>query len=197
MVDGRPLWLTVTAGHRVRGRVWFDGRPAPGASISITPDRTSLRRATDPLSHATPGTVTDADGRFELSLPPAGSGALIATHTGAARIRWPYDIGVTVAGLTELGDLVLSPLPMVEITVLGGTCLLSAVGPMGQPNMTLLHALPVPGRPVHLLRPPEPGFWWLHAECGAARPRLEPSVIHVPPRETRSSATVRVETTSR
>ena len=184
LLDGRPVRLTMAAGHRGRGRVWFEGEPAAGAAVSAAPDHASIEQATDPLDHAAPGAIAAADGRFELSLPPAGSGTLLVAHAGAAHLRRPYDMRGTGSGSTELGDLVLSPLPTVRITVIGGACALQAVGPVGQSSMTLLEASPVPGLPVHLLHPPEPGFWWLSGQCGEGVARLVPQIIQVPAGET-------------
>ena len=193
LLDGRPVRLTIAAGHHVRGRVWFAGQPAAGAFVSTAPDHTSIEQAADPLDHVTPASITGPDGRFELALPAAGSGALIVSYACAGSLRRPYDMRGIGSGSTELGDLVLSPLPTVRITLIGDSCTLRAVGPVGQPSMTVLTASRVPGLSVHILRPPEPGFWWLDGACRQAATRLVPQVIQVPADATDFSALVRVE----
>ena len=54
--------------------------------------------------------------------------------------------------------------------------------------MTVLTASRVPGLSVHILRPPEPGFWWLDGACRQAATRLVPQVIQVPADATDFSA---------
>ena len=86
LVAGESAVVDLSAGTRVRGRVFRDGRPCAQAAVGIvsaTSDGTGMRGAG----------VTVADGSFSIDGTPAGEALLVAS-AGAARAERRIDIPV-------------------------------------------------------------------------------------------------------
>ena len=177
-VDGRAIVLQLQPLPRIRGRVLVDYLPVAGVPVRVLPLLGDLEQASDPTRLVAPSSVTGTDGRFELSVPPEGAGVLAIGGKGVRTVRFPYAPAEQLPTVSDLGDIVLSGVKEVRIRLNHGPCKLSAVGPVGQLGMEIVDAL-YEGNGLHLLGVPEPGMWWLHAECGGEVRAVNPPSVGV------------------
>ena len=107
-VDGGTVVLRLREMPRVRGRVLIDQLPAAGVPIRAVPHQRDFERARDPIGFVAPGVVTGIDGRFDLSVPPRGTGELLIGGREVGIVRYPYATTGQLPMVSELGDIVLS-----------------------------------------------------------------------------------------
>jgi hypothetical protein len=174
-----PLLMTLEPPAKATGRVVRHKLPAPGVKVRFVPASTAWRNSSDPSAHLTTDVSTDQSGRFTLALPPQPSGDVqfIAPDGASTRVTLP-----ALANLSEvaLGDVTLPELIAVEIRAdvadVAG-CRMTAIGPAGALGLAL-----VPGRPtstIYQFDLPEPGQWFLDAECSGQHVSIQPAAIQV------------------
>ena len=93
-------------------------------------------------------------------------------------MRYPYASAGQLPAVSELGDIVLSGPREVLVQLNHGPCELSAAGPVGPLGVEIIEAASE-GNHRHRLCVPEPGFWWLHAQCGGEDREITPPFIRV------------------
>ena len=179
-VDGLPLTLRLVGSPLVRGRVLVEDFPAAGVHVRMVPDRDDFLMSDDPITLLSPPGVTDTDGQFELALPVEGGGEIVVGGNGLAKARYRFaDVGDTSSG-TDLGDIRL-PAPLsVLVRLAAPGCVLVAAGPVGSLGVDLVRAVFDSGQGAYRLWLPEPGFWWVEAECGTESRSVSPSVMRIP-----------------
>ena len=118
-----------------------------------------------------------------LPLPPqaAGDVQFIASDGASIRVALP-----ALSNLSEiaLGDVALPEPIAVEIRADVPDCRMTAVGPAGALGFALVHGRAT--STIYQFDLPEPGQWFLDAECSGQHVSLQPSAIQVKP--TRSLA---------
>ena len=180
-VDGLPLTLRLAGTPKVHGRVLVEQLPAAGVQVRVVPDRDDFLRSDDPLRLISPPGITDRDGRFELALPVDEGGEIVVGGNGLAKSRYRF-AGTDGESLErDLGDINL-PAPLsVVIRLIGpaASCDLMAAGPVGSLGLDLVRSVFDPGIMAYRLRLPEPGFWWVEAECGAESGGVIPPVMQI------------------
>ena len=180
-VDGLPMTLRLVGSPLVRGRVLVEEFPAAGVHVRMVPDRDDFLMSDDPITLLSPPGVTDSDGQFELALPGEGGGEIIVGGNGLAKARYRFaGVGDTSSG-TDLGDIRL-PAPLsVLVRLAAPGCVLMAAGPVGSLGVDLVRAVFDSGHGAYRLWLPEPGFWWLEAQCGTESRSVIPSVMRIRP----------------
>jgi len=173
-----PLLMTLEPPARATGRAVRQKLPVPDVKVRFVPASAAWRNSDDPTAHLTADVTTDQSGRFTLSLPPqaAGDVQLIAPDGASRRITLP-----SLSKLSEiaLGDVVLPELIAIEIRADVEGCRMTAIGPTGAPGLGV-----VPGRvtsTIYQFDLPEPGEWFLDAECSGRHMSIQPPVIQVKP----------------
>jgi hypothetical protein len=179
---GPPLVMTLEPPATATGRVVRQQLPVPGAKVRFVPASTAWRNSSDPAAHLTSDVSTDQSGRFTLPLPPEPSGDVqfIAPDGASTRITLP-----ALSKLREivLGDVALPELIAIEIRAHVAGCRITAIGPAGALGLAV-----VPGRAtstIYQFDLPEPGQWFLDAECYGQHVSIQPTAIEV--KSTRSS----------
>jgi Carboxypeptidase regulatory-like domain len=171
-----PLLMTLEPPATVTGRVVRQQLPAAGVKVRFVPANTAWRNSSDPSAHLTADVATDDSGRFELPLPPQPSGDVqfVAPDGASTRMALP-----ALSDLSEiaLGDVALpEPIAVVIRADVAG-CRMTAIGPSGA-----LGFARVAGRAtstIYRFDVPEPGEWFLDAECSGQHVSLQPPAIHV------------------
>jgi hypothetical protein len=173
-----PLLMTLEPPARATGRVVRQNLPAPDVKVRFVPGSAAWRNSDDPTAHLTADVTTDESGRFTLSLPPQASGDVqfIAPDGASTRIPLP-----SLSKLSEiaLGDVTLPALISIEIRADIAGCRMSAIGPTGTLGLAV-----VPGRStstIYQFDLPEPGEWFLDAECSGRHVSIQPPAIQVKP----------------
>jgi hypothetical protein len=173
---GPPLVMTLEPPATVTGRVVRQKLPAPGVKVRFVPASTAWRNSSDPAAHLTSDVSTDQAGRFTLPLPPEPSGDVqfIAPDGASTRMTLP-----ALSKLSEvvLGDVALPELIAVEIRADVAGCRMTAIGPAGALGLAV-----VPGRAtssIYQFDLPEPGQWFLDAECSGQHVSIQPPAIEV------------------
>jgi hypothetical protein len=145
--------------------------------VRFVPASTAWRNSSDPSAHLTADVSTDDSGRFTLPLPPQASGDVqfIAPDGATTRVKLP------AVDLSEiaLGDVSLPDPIAVTIRADVGGCRMTAIGPSGALGLAM-----VPGRAastIYQFDLPEPGEWFLDAECSERHASVQPSSIQVKP----------------
>jgi hypothetical protein len=171
-----PLVMTLEPPATATGRVIRQKLPAPGVTVRFVPASTAWRDSSDPSAHLTSDVITDQSGRFTLALPPQPSGDVqfIAPDGASTRITLP-----ALSNLSEvtLGDVALPEPIAVEIRADAAGCRMTAIGPAGALGLAV-----VPGRAtstIYQFDLPEPGQWFLDAECSGQHVSLQPATIQV------------------
>jgi hypothetical protein len=171
-----PLLMTLDPPARATGRVVRHKLPAPGVTVRFVPASTAWRNSSDPSAHLTSDVSTDQSGRFTLALPPQHSGDVqfIAPDGASTRMTLP-----ALSNLSEvaLGDVALPELIVVEIRADVAGCRMTAIGPAGALGLAV-----VPGRAtstIYQFDLPEPGEWFLDAECSGRQASIQPPAIRV------------------
>jgi hypothetical protein len=184
-----PLVMTLEPPATATGRVVRQKLPVPGAKVRFVPASTAWRNSSDPSAHLTSDVSTDESGRFALALPPQPSGDVqfIAPDGASMRITLP-----ALSNLSEvaLGDVALPERIAVEIRADVAGCTMTAIGPAGALGLAV-----VPGRAmstIYQFDVPEPGQWFLDAECSGQHVSIQPPAIQVTPTGTLSSFDVHV-----
>jgi hypothetical protein len=184
-----PLVMTLEPPATATGRVVRQKLPAPGVTVRFVPGSTAWRNSSDPSAHLTSDVVTDQSGRFTLALPPQPSGDVqfIAPDGASTRVALP-----ALSRLSEvtLGDVALAEPIAIEIRADVAGCKMTAIGPAGALGLAV-----VPGRPtstIYQFDLPEPGQWFLDAECSGQHVSIQPPAIQVTPTRTLSSFDVHV-----
>ena len=179
LVGGAPITLRLRPTPRVRGRVLGDHLPLVGVPVRSVPDRLVFARTADPVAVLAPGTVTDAYGEFELSLPEQGSGEVVIGGGGRATVRHHYADAESLPDVTDLGDIVLAAPTRLTVRLPHGGCDLMAAGPIGSLGMGRVRATFDPQHNSYRFALPETGFWWLEAICDGASRTLVPPAVRV------------------
>jgi hypothetical protein len=171
-----PLVMTLEPPARATGRVVRQKLPAPGVKVRFVPASTAWRNSSDPSAHLTADVLTDDSGRFTIALPPQPSGDVqfIAPDGASTRLTLP-----ALSNLSEvaLGDVALPELIAVEIRADMAGCRMTAIGPAGALGLAV-----VPGRAtstIYQFDLPEPGQWFLDAECSGQHVSIQPPTIEV------------------
>lgn len=161
-----------------RGRVVVDGVPVDAAVVSVLPAFEAIAGARNPISLFSESTRTGRDGRFETSLPDEGQVSLTVSYEGAAARLALGDVG-DLPPVIELGDIRLeAPIEVEVLVALQPGCVLQAAGPVGEPGMAIVRALPLAaGR--WLLRVRLPGRWLFEASCAGTAVSLEPALATI------------------
>ena len=118
--------------------------------------------------------------RFELALPEDGAGEVVIGGNGLAKVRYRLH-GVERAPVNDLGDIHLPSPLTVTVRLMAPGCDLHAVGPLGSLGLELVRGLFDPTSSAHRMVFPEPGFWWLEAQCGAQARTVQPPVLQLGP----------------
>ena len=178
-VSGLPLVLRLEGTPKVRGRVLVDQLPAIGVQVRVVPDRDGLLVSDDPLASLAPPGITDIDGRFELALPGTRGGEVVVGGNGLAKSRFRLAGSDDRSSDTDLGDILL-PVPLsVVVRLIAPGCDLMAAGPVGSLGVEMVRGRFDAGSGAYRLQLPEPGFWWVEAECGTESRAVIPPVMRI------------------
>jgi hypothetical protein len=186
-----PLLITLEPPATATGRIVRHKLPVPDVKVRFVPGQAAWRNSSDPSAHLTADVTTDESGRFTLPLPPTPSGDVqfIAPDGASKRISLP-----ALSSLSEitLGDVALPELISVVLRADVAGCRLTAIGPTGALGFAL-----ATGRATatsYQLDLPEPGEWFLDAECAGQHASLQPSVILLKSGRSSASFDVRIVT---
>jgi hypothetical protein len=173
---GPPLVMTLEPPATATGRVVRQKLPAPGVTVRFVPASPAWRNSSDPSAHLTSDVITDQSGRFMLALPPQPSGDVqfIAPDGASTRVTLP-----ALSNLSEvtLGDVALPEPIAIEIRADVAGCRMTAIGPAGALGLAV-----VPGRAtstIYQFDLPQPGQWFLDAECSGQHASIQPPAIQV------------------
>jgi len=171
-----PLVMRLVPPAIVTGRVVRQKLPAADVRVRFVPDSTAWRKSTDPTAHLSTETRTSTDGRFVLALPPeaAGDVQFIAPDGASLRRALP-----AMRNLTEiaLGDVALSELIAVAVRADVPGCRMTAVGPTGALGLAIVAARAT--STLYQFELPEPGEWFLDAECDGQHVWLQPPAVQL------------------
>lgn len=177
-VPGSPAAVRLAATGRISGRVLRRGLPVAGARIRFVPDPAAWRASADPELLLVEETLSEADGRFVLVLPPDSSGTIQIIDTDGTSIRLPAPSGMRSTE-TSVGDVAVPDARRATIRLVDARrCDVFAVGPLGGLGLSIVQARAAVD--AFWLELPEPGQWALSAECGGDSYSLDPPVIEVP-----------------
>jgi hypothetical protein len=186
-----PLLMILEPPPTATGRVVRQKLPAPDVKVRFVPGHAAWRNSSDPSAHLTVDVSTDESGRFTLPLPPqpAGDVQFIAPDGASTRVSLP-----AVSGLSEiaLGDVALPELIAIVLRTDVAGCRLTAIGPAGALGFAV-----VSGRATaatYQFDLPEPGEWFLDAECSDRHASVQPPSIQVKPTSSPGSFDVHVIT---
>jgi Carboxypeptidase regulatory-like domain len=178
-----PLLLRLTPPTIVSGRVVRQKLPVPEVRVRFVPNSTAWRQSTDPTSHLAAETRSDDSGRFTLALPPEAEGDVQFIAPDGASLRRPLPHVPNLAEIA-LGDVALTELIAVEIRADTPGCRMTAIGPAGAMGLAL-----VQGRvalTIYHFDLPEPGEWFLDAECAGQHVSIQPPTVMVTPKRSSS-----------
>ena len=178
-VSGLPLVLRLEGTPKVSGRVLVDQLPATGVQVRVVPDRDGLLVSDDPLALLAPPGITDLDGRFELALPGTWGGEVVVGGNGLAKSRFRLEGSDDRSSDTDLGDILLPGPLSVVVRLIAPGCDLMAAGPLGSLGVDMVRGRFDSPSGAYLLRLPEPGFWWVEAECGTESRAVIPPVMQI------------------
>ncbi len=177
--DGRSLTVRLSAPRQIGGRVLWHDRPAAGIPVVLLPDPDELAASREPLDHVSLETTTGSDGRFRLSLPPAGTTELRIGTDDTGLIRRRLLPTRQMAAMTDLGDLRLGrPIRFSAYLTGSDGCDLLAAGPMGSLGMHVVRARSGPGGAFSVVLP-EPGRWFFTASCSGTEWSVEPPTMNL------------------
>jgi len=189
---GPPLVMTLEPPATATGRVVRQKLPAPGVTVRFVPASTAWRNSSDPSAHLTSDVITDQSGRFTLALPPQPSGDVqfMAPDGASTRVTLP---ALSNLSAVTLGDVALPEPIAIEVRADVAGCRMTAIGPAGALGFAV-----VPGRAASTLYQfdlPEPGQWFLDAECSGQHVSIQPPAIQVKSTSSLAFFDVRIVTT--
>jgi hypothetical protein len=190
--ESPPLLMKLEPPARATGRVVRHKLPAAGVKVRFVPASAAWRNSSDPSAHLTSDVSTDQSGRFALALPPQASGDVqfIAPDGASMRITLP-----ALSNLSEvsLGDVSLPERIAVEIRADVAGCLMTAIGPSGALGLGVVRGRAT--ATIYQFDLPEPGEWFLDAECSGRQTSIQPPAIQVKSASSPAFFDVRIVTT--
>ena len=182
--DDRPEVFRLSPTPVVKGRLWRERTPLSGVPVQLFPSPAELAAALDPIDYVAASAQSDAEGRFELALPPRGSGTLRigGGPIGARRIQLPASD--SLPAVTDLGDIHFAAPVRLEITLAPDVqCPVRAAGPLEHSGLSVVEASGAFAAGL-VFELPEPGRWVLWAQCDDVELAVLPAVVHVAPTDT-------------
>ncbi len=176
---GGEILLTLEPPPALEGRVLREGVPQERVAVVFVPDLAAFAAAEDPTELRGGETETDADGRFRVFAPIAGTGELrIGSAPGPIK-RVPVSAAEALPSVTQLGDIELDDGRAVTIVFEeAGECQPMLTGPVGRTGLTVVRTTRS-GPATFTATLPEPGRWNIVALCGARERSVVPSTIDV------------------
>lgn len=174
---GGEVTVRLESSGEVRGRVVSRGEPVAGVDIVSLPDTQAYLQSADMTDLKGGDGRTGGDGRFAVTLSPAGGGEV---RVGGGRYpirRFPLPRRATP--VVDLGDIDLgAPLDVTIVLDQDPGCEVRATGPIGHAGLQVIGGSRIaPG--LFRITFPEEGTWEVQLACGRNERPLAPGLVTI------------------